>query len=214
MGAWAVVAFDMDGTLIRGTTACLHLAGWIGHTEVIGDLERRYIAGEIDNAAVADGDAIHYAGLTIEDIAVRMGSVPCIDGIEQGIRLLDERGVVPVIATVSWDFAARCLADRYGFAAVSGVQMEQRGGRLTGRVAAHFERADKVAFVREVCARHGVTMDSVVAIGDGHSDLPLFEAAGFSVALNASEAARRAATVAVDSDTLLDALRAVPNLID
>ncbi len=39
---WAVVAVDLDGTLIHGTTASLHLGEWIGHRAVIEELERRF----------------------------------------------------------------------------------------------------------------------------------------------------------------------------
>src|SRR3954451_12808322 len=59
---WAVVAVDLDGTLIHGTTASLHLAEWIGHRAVVEELERRFAAGEILSSDVADGDAPHYEG--------------------------------------------------------------------------------------------------------------------------------------------------------
>lgn len=56
-------------------------------------------------------------------------------------------------------------------------------------------------------------MDQVVAIGDSRSDLPLFEAVGFSVALNGTRDARAAASTAVDSSSFLAALHAVPELL-
>ena len=69
---WAVVAVDLDGTLIHGTTACLHLGAWIGHLAVVEDLERRFAAGEIANADVADGDAPYYEGRSIAEVAHAM----------------------------------------------------------------------------------------------------------------------------------------------
>jgi len=85
---------------------------------------------------------------------------------------------------------------------------------LEGRVARYFEPEDKVAFLREYCESRRLSMHKVVAIGDGQSDLPMFDAVGFSVALNASPAARAAASVSVDSRSFLDALRAVPGLLE
>jgi phosphoserine phosphatase len=73
---------------------------------------------------------------------------------------------------------------------------------------------DKVTFVAEQCERLGVGLDQVVAIGDGRSDLPLFHSVGFSVAVNASSEARAAASATVDSQSFLDALTAVPGLLD
>jgi hypothetical protein len=70
------------------------------------------------------------------------------------------------------------------------------------------------AFLRDYCELRDLSMNQVVAIGDGRSDLPMFDAAGFSVGLNASPAARAAASVSVDSHSFLDALRAVPGLLN
>jgi phosphoserine phosphatase len=214
-GGWAVVAVDLDGTLIRGTTASLHLADWIGHRPVIEDLERRFAAGEITSADVADGDAPYYQGRSLAAVAAVMAGAPCIDDISAGVERLENCGVDALLCTVAWTFAAQCVADRFGFAAVSGTVMHtDHNGILSGRVAQHFEPEDKVRFLREFCDSRGASMDQVVAIGDGQSDLPMFRAAGFSVALNASPAAKAAASAAVESRSFLDALRAVPGLLD
>ena len=52
-----------------------------------------------------------------------------------------------------------------------------------------------------------------MAIGDGRSDLPLFAAAGFSLALNASREVREAASTSVTATSFLTALEAVPGLL-
>jgi phosphoserine phosphatase len=46
----------------------------------------------------------------------------------------------------------------------------------------------------------------LVERGNSRSDLPAFRRAGFSVALNADDAARAAATITVDTDDLRDVL--------
>jgi phosphoserine phosphatase len=87
MGAsqkWAVVAVILDGTLIHGTTASLHLGEWIGHRAVIEELERRFAAGEIDSADVADGDAPYYKGRSIAEVSDAIAGAPCIDDIHEG----------------------------------------------------------------------------------------------------------------------------------
>jgi phosphoserine phosphatase len=97
---------------------------------------------------------------------------------------------------------------------VRGVDLAvDAAGVFDGRVSRHCEPEDKVTFAAEQCRRLGVGLDQVVAIGDGRSDLPLFEAVGFSVALNASATVRAASDVAVESTSLLDALSAVPGLL-
>ena len=212
---WAVVAVDLDGTLIHGTTASLHLGAWIGHLAVIEALERRFAAGEIASADVADGDAPYYAGRSIAEVVDAMAEAPCIDDIRAGVEQLASRGVDALLCTVAWSFAAQCVADRFGFSAVSGTVMHVDGdGILAGRVAQYFEPQDKVAFLRDYCESRDLRMNQVVAIGDGRSDLPMFDVVGFSVGLNASPTARAAASASVDSHSFLDALRAVPGLLD
>jgi len=137
---WAVVAVDLDGTLIHGTTACLHLGEWIGHRAVIEGLERRFTEGEIDSADVADRDAPYYKGRSIAEVAEAMTRAPCVDDIREGVEQLASRGVDALLCTVTWSFAAQCVADQFGFSAVSGTVMHVDGdGILAGRVAQYFE---------------------------------------------------------------------------
>jgi phosphoserine phosphatase len=212
---WALVAVDLDGTVLHGTTASLHLAEWLGHRADIEVLERRFAAGEIASSDVAAADAPHYEGRGLAEVAAAMAGAPCIDDVREGVAALASRGVDALVCTVGWSFAAQCVADRFGFSAVSGTVMHvDADGTLAGRVARSFEPDDKVTFLRDHCAARGVGMEQVVAIGDGRSDIPMFEAVGFSVALNASPAARAAATTSVESRSFLDALRAVPGLLD
>jgi phosphoserine phosphatase len=111
-----------------------------------------------------------------------MTRAPCIDDIGEGVEKLASRGVDALLCTVAWSFVAQCVADQFGFSAVSGTVMRVDGdGTLAGRVAQYFEPEDKVAFLRDYCESRDLSMNQVVAIGDGRSDLPMFDAAGFSV---------------------------------
>jgi phosphoserine phosphatase len=210
---WRLVVADLDGTLITGTTAAAHLDGWIGHGPVITDLERRFASGELTNTQVAESYAPLYRGIAVADAAAAMAPISSLDDIALGVGLLKDRGIEAVIATAGWSFSARALGDLWGFTDARGVDLEvDSTGRFTGRVSRHFEPEDKVGYVDEQCRRLGIGLDQV-AIGDGRSDLPLFEAVGFSVALNAATAVRAAASAAIESESLLDALTAVPGLL-
>jgi phosphoserine phosphatase len=211
-----LVVADMDGTLVTGTTACIHLDDWIGHGRVIDDLERRFVSGEITNTQLAESYAPFYRDIALADATAAMARIPSLDDIALGVSLLSRRGIEAVIATVSWSFTAEALADLWGFTRVRGADLEvdDATGRFTGRVSRHCEPEDKIAFVAEQCERLGIGLDEVVAIGDGRSDLPMFRSVGFSVAVNAPPEVQAAASAAVDSQSLLDVLSAVPGLLD
>jgi phosphoserine phosphatase len=55
-------------------------------------------------------------------------------------------------------------------------------------------------------------MSDVFHVGDSRSDIPLFGAAGYSVALNASREAAESAQVALEADSLLEVLGVIPGL--
>lgn len=211
---WRLVVADMDGTLVSGTTALTHLSTWLGHEPLVEGLEDKLARGLISDREVAEMYALSYQGVALADAADAMSRIASIEDIAAGVAMLRRRSVEAFIATVSWSFAARALADTWGFSQVCGADLEldEVSGRFTGRVARHFRPDDKAAYVKQHCQRAGIGMDQVVAIGDSRSDLPLFEAVGFSVALNATQDARAAATVAVNGPSFLRALRAVPGL--
>lgn len=212
---WRLVVTDLDGTLVTRTTALNHLGAWIGHRAIVEDLEDRFARGEVSDREVAEGYAPFYKGIALADAVEVMSRIPSIDDIGLGVAMLRRRSVEAFIVTVSWSFAAQALADLWGFSQVCGADLEldEASGLFTGRVARHVEPEDKVAYVAEHCRRAGIGMDQVVAIGDGRSDLPLFRAVGFSVALNASSEARAAASITVAGTSFLAALHAVPHLL-
>lgn len=208
---WHLACFDLDGTLVHGTSTCLHLSRALGHEDVLSDLEERYARGEISNAAVAETDARHYTGLALARVEELLADIPLIDGLAQTIEALRSRGIPSIICTVTWKFAAEIVAKRFGFAAASGCEMSLTGtGLLSGKVSRHFDEYSKLSFVRDYCAVNGVSLDRVFAVGDSRSDIPLFGAVGFSVALNATPLAKRAATCAVDTSWLPDVLERLP----
>jgi len=70
--AWRLACFDLDGTLVLGTSVCLHLAEKLGHLDQLARLGARYTSGEISNAVVADGIGPYYAGFSLDAIAMHL----------------------------------------------------------------------------------------------------------------------------------------------
>jgi phosphoserine phosphatase len=207
---WRLFCFDLDGTLIRGTSSSQHLAERLGHAESLKQLEERYARNEISNQVVADESACHFAGRSADEIANLMDGVPLIDGIDATMAHLRRRRIPTLLSTVTWRFAAAPIAKRFGFAEFSGTEMNaDSNGILSGTVSRHFDEFDKREFVIEFCRAHGIPASQVVAVGDSRSDIPLFRWVGFSVALNASAAAKAAATVSIETGDLQDIFRLI-----
>jgi phosphoserine phosphatase len=208
--ALPVVVFDLDGTLLRGTTVSLLLAEWLGQTAEIAELERAFHAHEISNRVVADTSAGWLAGKSTAEAWKVLASGHWIDGMAETFRILDAAGASLLLGTITWSFAAEMLGEHYGFAAVSGTEMRVDRGVLSGTVRRYFDEHDKARFVEEWCAQNGFSMSQVAAIGDSRSDIPLFRRVGRSIALNATPDARAAATYVLDSEDLRDVLALLP----
>jgi phosphoserine phosphatase len=206
MTAYQVVVFDLDGTLLRGTTVSLMLAQWLGRGEEIAELERAYHAHEISNSVVADTSAAWFAGCRTADVWKILADGPWINGMAETLQTLGDAGINLLLGTITWSFAAEMLRERHGFAAISGTEMAANDGVLSGVVSLYFNEHDKLRFVQEWCAEHGYSMSQVAAVGDSRSDVPLFREVGLSIALNATPDARNAAMHALDTDDLRDLL--------
>lgn len=70
----------------------------------------------------------------------------------------------------------------------------------------YFDEYDKLRFVEDWCTENGFTLAEVAAVGDSRLDVPLFDRADRSVALNATAEARQAASHVIDTEDLRDVL--------
>jgi phosphoserine phosphatase len=208
---WRLACFDLDGTLTRGTSVSQHLADRLGQSEQVAELERRYASGDISNSVVAEEQARGYRGIALRQVVAKLGDIACIEGIDPTLAALRERGVESLLCTVTWSFAAQEFRRRHGFSAVSGTEIGlDPGGVLTGEVKRHFDEWDKLEFVRSYCKVNDIDLTECIAVGDSRSDIPLFEAVGFSIGLNATPQAREGASVALDTEDLTDILDLIP----
>ncbi len=206
MAVYPVVVFDLDGTLLRGTSVSLLLAQWLGREAEIAKLERAFQAHEISNSVVADTSAAWFAGQRTADVWRVLAEGPWIDGMAETFQALAAAEVSLLLGTITWSFAAEMLNERHGFAAVSGTEMAVADGILSGVVSRYFDEHDKLRFVEEWCADNGHSMSQVAAVGDSRSDVPLFRRVGLSIALNATPDAQDAASHVLDADDLRDVL--------
>jgi phosphoserine phosphatase len=205
----AVVAVDLDGTLLRETSVSLLLAGHLGHRHVLEELEDAFAAGSITNAVIADRSAALLGGVSLTQIARVLESGSWLSGIAEGVEMLHRHRMRVLLTTITWSFAAEIVARWYGMDGACGTQMNVVDGSLSGAVSAYFDADDKAEFARRYCLECGIDCSRLVAVGDSRSDLPLFALAGFAVAVNATESAARAATVAMTTDDFRQVARLI-----
>ena len=197
--------FDMDGTLLRGTSASLEIARATGTVEAVKEMEAAFVAGLIDTVGFAVGVHRLWQGLTVDMVAGVFAASPWLSGISSVCDDIRRRGERSLVVTLSPDFFADLLlaegvdevvASR--FPAVPFVAPVDPAGIL--------DPIDKVRVVEEALARHDVPRARCVAYGDSISDGPLFAHLGATtVAVNAGADLKAVAAAAYDGDDLLAA---------
>lgn len=207
---WRLGGFDLDGTLIHGTTTLLHVGRHLGHDREFADLVDGYESYALTNREATACAALRFRGMTRSDLKALMAGVPVLDNLARGVEVLHQNAVTVRISTVSFAFAAEWFAEEYDFDAVAGVRLEfDQRGRATGRVLAHCDASTKARDIEQAAREQGVPTDAVFFCGDSRSDLKAFEQVGFAVAVNGTADAVAAADAAIDTSDFLDVVALV-----
>jgi phosphoserine phosphatase len=209
-GGWKAVVFDIDGTLLHGRTANQAMFAELGGTKRLRRHEQDYASGRSGNDVVAEALATSFSGRTAQELTAALRPEHLIADAAEVAAALKRAGIDVLVATVTWRFVADWVARHLHAQAISGVELEERDGKLTGKVKRHAHGEDKTQALREWCRQRGVRLEECIAIGDSRSDLHLFRNVGLALAINASEEAGKAAAFAGNFDSLWQFFRHAP----
>jgi phosphoserine phosphatase len=174
--------FDMDGTLLSGTTASLLLADVLGTQAELHALEARFAAGGMSNLEFAQAVHALWGVVPATVAAEAFAAAPLLDNIETVLEDIHEHGEYACLITMSPDyFAELCLP--LGFDAVFSSKFPREAGTAL-EAEGLLTFADKPRLTREFCAEHGCRIEEAIAYGDSASDVPLFEAVGYGISVN------------------------------
>jgi phosphoserine phosphatase len=205
--------FDMDGTLLAGTTASVEIARALGQLPVLMELEQEFLTGGLTTYQFAVRAWEVYAGLTVESTAEIFRGCPWLSGIDEVTADIRARGERSAVVTMSPDFFAGLLLE-LGMDEVRASRFPKLPLREPPAESGILVPADKVAIVDALLRRHGLDADRCVAYGDSASDIPLFGHLRHTVAVNATPELRRVAASTVDCTDLPTAYRAGRHLLD
>ncbi|MEU4244934.1 HAD-IB family phosphatase [Actinoplanes sp. NPDC026619] len=178
--------FDMDGTLLAGSTASVQIAAALGSEADLVELERRFAGGELDTRGFAAAICTLWRDLAPELVAAAFAGSPWLAGIDDVCADIRRRGERSAVITMSPNFFAVRLLER-GFDEVVASRFPPLPLTAAADPAGILTPADKVRIVDELCARHRIQRRHCVAYGDSMSDAPLFRHLSATVAVNADE---------------------------
>jgi phosphoserine phosphatase len=186
-------AFDMDSTLIQGEVID-ELAAMAGVGERVAAITQAAMRGELDFDQSFTRRVALLKGLSAERVLGLLDSIPLADGAERLIRTLKLLGYKTAILSGGFTFFACRLQQRLGIDYVHSNELETADGYVTGRVIPPIiNGARKAALLAEIADREGISLEQVVAVGDGANDIPMLNMAGMGIAYRAKPLVRQTA---------------------
>ncbi|MFD6548723.1 HAD family hydrolase [Streptomyces sp. NPDC058398] len=185
--------FDLDGTLLHGSTAPLEISRQLGLEAETIALEKAISEGRIGPPEYAAQVHALWTDLTEVQVAAAFDGAPWMSGIEDVWREIRRNGDYCAVVSLSPSFFVERLlswgahaAHGSHFPAVPFVEPLDPAGVLSS--------AAKVQIADLLCAEFGVSRAECVAYGDSGSDTDLFGVVPVSVAVNADRQLRSLAT--------------------
>lgn len=186
-------AFDMDSTLIQGEVID-ELAKMAGVGDQVTKITEAAMRGELNFDESFTRRLGLLKGLPVERVNRLLETIPLAEGAQRLIRTLKLLGYKTVILSGGFNFFARSLQQRLGIDAIHSNELEVLDGKVTGRVVPPIVNgARKAALLAEIAAREGISLEQVVAVGDGANDIPMLNLAGMGIAYRAKPLVRQKA---------------------
>lgn len=190
-------AFDMDSTLIQGEVID-ELAKMAGVGDEVAKITEAAMRGEIDFKESFKRRVGLLRGLPEERVLGLLGTIPMVEGAEHLIGALKMLGYKTAILSGGFTFFARHLQARLGIDYVYANELDVADGTVTGQIKSEIvDGPKKASLLREIAEQEGISLEQVVAVGDGANDLPMLGIAGMGIAFRAKPVVRASADHAV-----------------
>jgi phosphoserine phosphatase len=180
-----LICFDMDSTLIQ--------------TEVIDELAMRAGVGDQVKAITEDAmqGKLDFRESFIKRVSLLKGldesvmkeiadNLPLTEGAERLMRTLNRYGYRTAILSGGFTYFGNYLKTKLGVDYVFANDLEIKDGKLTGRHLGDIVDGQKKAELLKLLAfKEDLSLDQVIAVGDGSNDLPMIQLAGLGIAFHA-----------------------------
>ena len=205
-----LVVFDLDNVIIDGEA--IDEIGKLANVEDdIAEITEKAMQGEIDFETSIKDRVQLLEGTSIEEIEKVAEDLPLMPGACKTIKCLKDKGVDVAIISGSFDVVADKVSDKLGVDTVYTNSFTVEDGKLTGEVTGPLVSGSKLDVLKDHVEEAGITLDEVVAVGDGANDISMIESAGCGIAFNAKDSVKEIADVVVEEKDLCKVLCEICN---
>ena len=194
-----LVAFDMDSTLIEAEVID-ELAKRAGVGAEVAAITERAMRGELDFTDSFTRRVALLKGLPESVLAEVADQLPLTEGAQRLIDTLRRLGYKTAILSGGFTYFGRWLQQRLGIDHVHANELEIENGRVTGRVLPPVvDGLRKAELLRQIAAQERISLDQVIAVGDGANDLPMLNLAGLGIAFRAKPMVKESAKQSIST---------------
>jgi phosphoserine phosphatase len=134
-------------------------------------------------------------GLQGSRVRELLDKIPLAEGAERLICTLKTLGYKTAILSGGFTFFAHHLQARFGIDYVHANELEMADGLVTGEVTgAIVDGPRKAELLRQIAEQEKISLEQVIAVGDGANDLPMLKLAGMGIAFRAKPLVRQSAS--------------------
>jgi len=156
--------------------------------------------GELDFQASFRRRVALLKGLPATALQQVVERVPLMDGAERLIATLRRLGYKTAILSGGFTFMGCELQRRLGIDYLHSNELDIVDGLVTGEVKGEIvDGARKAYYLSEIAKAEGLSMEQVIAVGDGANDLPMLRLAGLGIAFRAKPLVRQSARQAIST---------------
>jgi len=201
-----LACFDLDSTLVS-EELIIEVAKRAGKEEQVERITKMAMAGELDYKRSFIQRVALLRGVPEQDMLDIWESIRPSREVVALLGSLRMRGIKTAILSGAFTFFTERARERLGVDFSVGNPVEILNGELTGNVRGDvIDGKAKVRKMRELAASLNLTLDQVVAVGDGANDLDIVREAGTGVAFNKGGVVKACADAVLPNGRLGDIL--------
>ncbi len=181
-----IVVFDMDGVLVDIDSSWRFVHKRFGKENE--ENLRQYLDHRIDYAELLKRDVDLWGRINVDSLRGILAEAPLMNGAARTVNELRRKGYKTAIISAGISVLAERLQTLLGidYAFASKIAVDETGV-IVGASSGAVELLNKVAPLKKLVQREKTTLSSCAVVGDSVFDIPLFEAAGLSIAFNTND---------------------------
>jgi phosphoserine phosphatase len=197
-----LIVMDMDSTLVQ-IEGIDELAKEAGVGEKVVAITHRAMNGEISFPEALRERVRLLKGLPVGVLQKVYKRMPFTPGAKELVSILKKLGYRTAVLSGGFDYFSSRVQESLGLDYAYSNRLEIKEGVLTGEIVGEIvDGKKKATLMEEIARKEGVTLDQVIAIGDGANDLPMITRAGLGIAFNAKPRVREEAHYSITQKNL------------